>query len=271
MSRILLIDDDPQINEVVTATLELLGHTVVALENPALCRNTFAEFKPDVTLVDFALPGKSGLELLQELGENHPDAIRFLATGMSDFGLLKQAMAAGATSMLCKPYRVADLVGLIETASLLEAALQAETTAIEPESCELHLSCRAKDLVQSADLAQLIRFARAHGCDDDMVCRRLPVVACELMRNAAMHGSMGMDDNFSIDLKNRDVTLDLQIRSPGPGFAWEKALARARSGMGKSRASGLQLAVALSDHLNYEDDGCLACAQFKKLAAGSVQ
>jgi CheY-like chemotaxis protein len=269
MSRILLIDDDPQINEVVKATLELLGHTVAAVEDPGQSRKVFAEFHPNITLIDYALPGQSGLVLLHALGENHPDAIRFLATGMSDFGLLKQAMAAGASSMLCKPYRVADLVGLIETATLLEAALQAEASSIAPQCDELHLSCPAAGGVQSADLAQIVHFARSAGCDDDVAFRRLPVVACELMRNAATHGSSGTNDSFAVELKNRKPDLDLHVQSSGPAFAWEKAIARARAGMGKSRAAGLQLVVALSDHINYDDDGRLACARIRMLSEGA--
>ena len=111
MSRILLIDDDPQINEVVKATLEMLGHDVTAVEDADQSSRVFSEFRPDLTLVDYSLPGRSGLDLLKELGKERPDAIRFLATGMADFGLLKQAVEAGASSMLCKPYRVSDLAG----------------------------------------------------------------------------------------------------------------------------------------------------------------
>lgn len=264
MSRILLIDDDPQINEVVKATLELLGHTVAAVEDPGQSQKVFAEFHPDVTLVDYALPGQSGLELLHKLGESRPDAIRFLATGMSDFGLLTQALAAGATSMLCKPYRVTDLVGLIETATLLEAALQAEASSVMPERDELILSCPAKNAVQSSDLAQLVHFARAAGCDDDITSRRLPMIACELMRNAATHGSSGTDADFTVTLRHHEQELELRVQSSGPAFAWEKAMARARAGMGKSRASGLQLVIALSDDLSYENNGRLAYAHIGK-------
>ena len=50
-------------------------------------------------------------------------------------------------------------------------------------------------------------------------------------------------------------------------FAWEKAVARARAGMNKSRASGLQLVLALTTELRYEDDGRVACARMSKRTA----
>lgn len=264
MSRILLIDDDPQINEVVKATLELLGHVVTAVENADQSGRVFSEFQPDLTLVDYALPGRSGLELLRELGTGRPDAIRFLATGMADFGLLKQALEAGAVSMLCKPYRMSDLAGLLEMTVLLEAALALEKGSIAPAGGSLRLECPAHEPVRSDDLARIISFARVVGCDDDVAVRRLPVLACELMRNAATHGSAGVDGNFSVEISDRERHLELRVCTSGPAFPWERAIARARAGMAKSRASGLQIVLALSDELRYEDDGRVACARVRK-------
>jgi CheY-like chemotaxis protein len=264
VSRILLIDDDPQINEVVKATLEMLGHDVTAIEDADQCSRVFSEFRPDLTLVDYSLPGHSGLDLLRELGKDRPDAIRFLATGLADFGLLKQAVEAGAFSMLCKPYRVSDLAGLLETAGLLEAAMAMEKEGNLPGGDRLLLKCPAHEPVRSHDLACLIAFARAAGCDNDVAIRRLPVVACELMRNAATHGCVGGEGTFSAEVFNRWRDLELRVCSSGQTFAWERAIARARAGMNKSRASGLQLVLALATDLRYEDDGRVACARIAK-------
>ena len=57
VSKILLVDDDRQVNEVVKATLEMLGHTVTAVERAEKVESIFIDFEPDVTLVDYMLPG----------------------------------------------------------------------------------------------------------------------------------------------------------------------------------------------------------------------
>jgi CheY-like chemotaxis protein len=266
VSKILIIDDDPQINEVVKTTLEMLGHVVTAVENAADSRRVFTEFQPDLTLVDYSMPGHSGLDLLYELGKERPNAIRFLATGLADFGLLRRAVEAGACSMLCKPYRVSDLAGLLETAALLEAAVSLEKAGDPPLGNQLRLECPAQEPVRSDDLARLIAFAHASGCDEDVALRRLPLVACELMRNAATHGA-GENGTFSVEIHNRWRDLELRVHNSGPAFAWERAVARARVGMNKSRASGLQLVLAFADELHYEDDGRVACARLSKRAA----
>jgi CheY-like chemotaxis protein len=264
MSRVLLIDDDPQINEVVKAALEVNGHVVEAVEDADQTEQVFAEFQPNLTLVDYSLPGRSGLELVRVLGRDRPGAIRFLATGMADFGLLRQAVAAGASSMLCKPYRISDLAGLLETATLLEVAMAAEKASDVRASDNLRLECPAHEPVRSDDLARLMAFARVCGGDEDFALRRLPIVACELMRNAATHGSAGTDSTFRVEVSNHWRNLQMRVRNSGPAFAWERAIARARVGINKSRASGLQLVLALTDELYYENEGRVACARLPK-------
>ena len=135
-----------------------------------------------------------------------------------------------------------------------------------PGGDRLLLKCPAHEPVCCHDLAGLIAFARAAGCDDDVAIRRLPVVACELMRNAATHGA-GEDGAFSVEILDRVGHLELHVSNSGPAFAWERAIARARAGMNKSRASGLQLALALATELRYEDDGRIACARMAKRTA----
>ncbi|RPH95756.1 response regulator [candidate division KSB1 bacterium] len=267
MSRILLVDDDAQINEVVKTTLELLGHTVTAVENAEATAEVFAEFKPDVTLVDYALPGRSGLDLLRELGERRPEAIRFLATGMTDSTLLKKALEAGAASILCKPYRMADLVSLMDTAVLLEAALKAEAVAGNPggDADVLMLTCPAGEPVAGETLGHLIAHARHLGAACDIAVRCLPVAACELMRNASEWGKKpGGEGEYQVELSGRDLHLDLIVRDSGPGFQWQKTLARLRHGVHKARASGLELVSALTEEFWYENDGRTACARISK-------
>jgi CheY-like chemotaxis protein len=264
LSRILLIDDDVQVNEVMKATLEVLGHCVMTVDDPQQVAEAFATFHPDVTLVDYMLPGCSGLDMLRDLGNSAPHSIRYLATGMADFSLLKRAMDAGASSFLSKPYRVSDLVALMELADLLTAALRAESAADAVRGGLLRMTCYAMDEDNSAAIGRIITFARGHGADDDVATRRLPVVADALMKNASAYGCVSDTAPYEVKLIDSGTKFDLIVEDKGPGFDWQKALAHARSCMDKPCASGLQLTVALAEEVHYENQGRVACASLSK-------
>lgn len=257
----MIIDDDPHVNEVIRATLEMLGHQVATVETADDVLTASAEFKPDIALIDYNLPGKSGLEVLHDLAAMHPGITRYFATGMADFELLKIAVAAGANSMLCKPYRMTDLVALIDAAAALNAALHDEAATLAPDPAAAN---NASEFFAAADdsglLARLIAFARRSNAHPDVAMRRLPVSAIELIKNARAHGAGNCQTHVSDD----GAMLRLRVSDCGSGFDWRKALASGRACMDKGRASGLQLVTVMCDQLVYKDDGRVACAAFLK-------
>jgi CheY-like chemotaxis protein len=270
VSRILLIDDDSQVNEVVKATLEMLGHTVTAVEHAENVESVFSCFEPDVTLIDYMLPGLSGIDLLKQLGSAHPESMRFLATGMGDFKLLEQALKAGASSMLCKPYRLADVISLIDMAVLLEAALKIELNGDSNLDDDLSLHRSHHGRVNIDDLALVIGYAHHHGAEPGVAARRLPVIAYELMKNAVTHGAHAAPSEFSLALHDDGSNLDLVVSDSGPGFDDAKVLARAHAVMDKSRASGLQVVLAASDKLWFTDGGRSAHVRLAKTVGSDV-
>jgi len=260
VSRILLIDDDVQVNEVIKATLEVLGHSVMAVDDPHDVQEAFSSFQPDVTLVDYMLPGCSGLEVIRELRRLNPHAIQYLATGLADFELLKRALDAGASSLLSKPYRVTDLVTLMDLAGLLSVALQAEESPHEENESVLRLECSSGTCDSAEVLRHIVTFALSHGADDAVAVRHLPMVTEALMKNACTHWVAADASGCTAEIRDTGDTFQVRVSNCGPGFDWRKAIARARSCMDKPYASGLQLVLALAQELHYEDDGRVACA-----------
>jgi CheY-like chemotaxis protein len=263
VSRILLVDDDIQVNEVVRATLEMLGHTVSVVEHPDRVEATYCDFQPEITLVDYMLPGCSGLDVLRDLTRRHPGAIGYLATGMADFTLLRQALEAGAFSMLSKPYRLADIAGLVESALQLDTALRAET-APETFGESLTLPCPAAATLPPETVARLVAFARDHGADLDVASRRLPLIVVELMKNAATHGKSAADPIYVVDIIDEGAQFRLTVSDSGPGFDWQRTLARARTGLDTARAAGLQVVLALGAELQFQNAGRTAQVRIDK-------
>ena len=66
MSRILLLEDDANLNETVAEFLEEQGHNVVSVYNGNEAQEKIYESKYDLLLLDINVPGMNGLELLKE-------------------------------------------------------------------------------------------------------------------------------------------------------------------------------------------------------------
>lgn len=271
-SRILLIDDDDQVNSIMKAMLTALGLEVRTIEQPDGVDRLIADFQPHVVIVDYLMPGVTGLELLEEISRRLPSALRLLATGMADYALLKQAVAAGAWTVLSKPYQLTDLKEMLSLAELLLAAEAAEKLPASTPDRKPEIVHRGNESLKPGDLSWLIRAARSSGASADVAHHCLPIVASALAENARVHGARNLPDElWRIALSDKGESLELRVTDSGAGFDWRRSLNLVSTTMNKSRAAGLQLAAAAAGSLSYEDGGREAVAVFNKTSDKSSQ
>jgi CheY-like chemotaxis protein/anti-sigma regulatory factor (Ser/Thr protein kinase) len=114
---VLMVDDNPDVLEAMCAMLEMSGHEVVALADPAAALKLHESFAPAVAILDIGLPGMSGHELAIEL-RKRPGfaATRFVA--MSGYGQAEdhgRSEAAGFCAHLVKPVGGAEVAALIDS------------------------------------------------------------------------------------------------------------------------------------------------------------
>jgi CheY-like chemotaxis protein len=266
MSRILLVDDDEQVNEVLKASIEILGHAVKTVDCGDKALEVLSEFRPDFTLVDMMMPGKSGAEVIQDIHRLNPAMITCLTTGLADPNLLEQVLNDGAWSLLSKPYSLADLAELIRMAELLSTALRMETE-LDIGQKSLLLTHPGNVPVNSEDIARLVNFAQACGSDLDVAHHCLPVIAYELMKNAQIHGtSRSSKLSYGAELMDAVDSLELKVFDSGSGFDWQKTLVKTRMRTDKARASGLQVVTILADEFSFDARGRTAFVRFNKPA-----
>lgn len=67
MATVFLVDDHPDVREVMGHLLQMHGHTVEFITNAESAMDRLAEKQPDVIIADNRLPGMSGIELLQHV------------------------------------------------------------------------------------------------------------------------------------------------------------------------------------------------------------
>jgi CheY-like chemotaxis protein len=113
--RVLLVDDEADLLEMMRIGLTRLGYAVTACADPraalALFRRDPAAW--DAVVSDQVMPGMKGFTLISALREIRPDCPIILCTGFSDGTTERQASAAGARGFFVKPvepYRIAEKI-----------------------------------------------------------------------------------------------------------------------------------------------------------------
>lgn len=109
---VFVVDDDVSVRESVEALIETAGlrakSFATALDFLGACRDA----SPSCLVLDVSLPGLSGLDLQQRLGDRRDLPIIFL-TGHGDIPMSVQAMKAGAVDFLTKPVRDQTLLDAV--------------------------------------------------------------------------------------------------------------------------------------------------------------
>ena len=103
MPKVLVVDDEPAIVEVLQTFLSRNGHTVrTAFDGPAALRSVRAD-RPDVVLLDLRMPGMGGLEVLRCIREIDHELKVIILSGILDEETRQQVLDLGAHACFPKP------------------------------------------------------------------------------------------------------------------------------------------------------------------------
>ena len=114
-TRILSVDDDPQVLRYVKNVLTDAGFMSIVTANPKEMMLLFELERPHLVLLDVRLPGTSGFELLQRLHEHSDVPVIFLSGSGRDENIVR-ALDMGAADYIVKPFSPTELIARIETA-----------------------------------------------------------------------------------------------------------------------------------------------------------
>lgn len=101
--KILIVDDDPGIVEVLTAFLAQHGHEAIAASTGKECLRRAAIEQPSLVLLDIRLPDKDGVSVLKELKEIDRQLAVVMVTAFKDAERVIDAFREGAMDCLLKP------------------------------------------------------------------------------------------------------------------------------------------------------------------------
>lgn len=113
MKRILVIEDETAINELICMNLEIAGYkSVPFFDGAKFSTHLKQEDAYDLALLDIMLPGKDGFELLEELKEHRIPVIYLTAKG--DLQSKVAGLRSGAEDYLVKPFEMLELLVRID-------------------------------------------------------------------------------------------------------------------------------------------------------------
>ena len=115
MGKILLLEDDANLNETVTEFLEEHGHEVVSIYDGHEAQEKLYESKYDLLLLDVNTPGINGFEVLKEARENDVVAPAIYITSLDSVDDLEKGFQSGCDDYIRKPFELKELLIRVET------------------------------------------------------------------------------------------------------------------------------------------------------------
>jgi DNA-binding response OmpR family regulator len=117
-TKVLVVDDEPEITDIVDAFLTEAGYTVVAENTPIDAMKRVEEFNPDVILLDIMMPGMDGYDVCQQIkqlsGMAHVPVIFLTGKDRSDD--MGRSFKVGGDMFIKKPFsceRLLEIVNIV--------------------------------------------------------------------------------------------------------------------------------------------------------------
>jgi len=167
-TKIMVVDDDANMRDLLKTLLEAEGYEVIPAENAAAAHAGFEGPQPDAALLDLQLPDGHGLDLLPTLKKHWPETEVIVLTGNATFDAAVEATKRGAYHFQNKPVDPKNLMVLVkralehkqlnEEASSLRRALSTMTGGASPifQSAGMKAVVRTVERVAPSDVSILL-------------------------------------------------------------------------------------------------------------------
>ncbi|MGD9385402.1 MAG: sigma-54 dependent transcriptional regulator, partial [Thioalkalispiraceae bacterium] len=153
---ILIVDDEPDIRELLEITLSRMGKETLSAETITEATTLLVEHDVDLCLTDMKLPDGNGIELIKLINKKYPELPVAMITAHGNMESAIEALKAGAFDFISKPVDLKTLRHLIDTALKLP-----HRGSSEPVTQEDQLQLLGESSVMQSTRKKIAKLARS--------------------------------------------------------------------------------------------------------------
>ncbi len=127
MAKIIIIDDEPAMVEVIVTLCRDKGHQVFPFSSAAKAVEQMATIEPQIVITDVKMETISGFDVLRHVKEHHKQTLVILITAYASVDTAIEAMKMGAHGYVPKPFKIDELQMTVQRALEFQAARQENT------------------------------------------------------------------------------------------------------------------------------------------------
>ncbi len=120
--HLLVVDDDPEMRDLLRKVLEKEGHGVTVASGSCEALALLAARPYDLVVTDVLMPFDGGLALLEAIRRTSPSTAVIIVTAFGDWEGYTQAMELGASAFISKPLRMGELTSAVHSALMARGA-----------------------------------------------------------------------------------------------------------------------------------------------------
>ena len=215
---ILVVDDDPELHELISFALQREGYEVLNAHDAFQGLDMIGKKAIDLALLDVMMPKMDGLEMLSRLRMYNKDLRVIIMTALSTPEAAVSALRDQASDFLAKPFDVNQLLSAVENAfRLAPEKINIEVLSARPEWIELRVPC------DPAAIEPLEHLMSQLKTDLPRLTRESVTYAFrEMLRNAIEHGGKNDPKQYvEVGYLRSPRMILYRIKDPGEGFSIE--------------------------------------------------
>jgi len=204
--KILVVDDDPSIVDIVTTFLDTEGYDVSSAVNGSAALTLAKRINPDVVITDIRMPEKDGLALTAELKSFDSDIEVIVMTAFSDKDSILQALRLGVNDYLIKPFELIELQSRINqlaekyTIMRRDAKLRRDHATLEFKNDIIGDSAQMRDILDTviklADSTCNVLITGESGSGKELIAKAIHNSSQRCDQNYVVVDSGSLNDNL---------------------------------------------------------------------------